>query len=60
MFGICFGVLFVPCSHLVTSWERAGLLVLVCVVFSFVFVNFPLCVLIHFRTKDEVVSGSDV
>ena len=37
---LCYAVLSVPCSLVITGWERAGLLALLCVVFSCVFVTF--------------------
>ena len=62
---VCHHVLFVPCSLVVTCWERADLLALLCVMFSCVFVTFPcgvlgwvccliatipdLCLLLYFR-----------
>ena len=36
---------FVPCSLMVTCWEWADLLALLCVMFSWVFVTFPYGVL---------------
>ena len=41
MFHVCYAVLSVPCRLVVTCWERAGLLALLCVMFSCVFVTFP-------------------
>ena len=43
MFHVClyYTVLSVPCSIVITCWERADLLALVCVMFSCVFVTFP-------------------
>ena len=38
-------VLSVPCSIVVSCWERANLLALLCVMFSCVFVNYPYDVL---------------
>ena len=38
---LCFAVLSVPRSLVITYWERADLLALLCVVFSSVFVTFP-------------------
>ena len=38
---LCFAVLSVSCSLLVTCWEMAGLLALLHVLFSCVFVTFP-------------------
>ena len=43
-------VCVVPCSLVVTCWERADLLAAVCVVFC----HFPKCVLVHIRIKGEV------
>ena len=48
LFVICVSyhtVLSVPCSHVVTCWERADLLALLYVMFSCVFVTFPYGVL---------------
>ena len=42
---VCHAVLSVPCSHLVTCWERADLLALLYVMFSCDFVTFPYGVL---------------
>ena len=47
---MCCAVVFVPCSHVVTCWERADLLAVVFVVFF----HFPRCVLVHIRIKGEV------
>ena len=47
---VCCAVVFVPCSHVVTCWERADLLAVVFVVFC----HFPKCVLVHIRIKGEV------
>ena len=38
---LCYIVLSVPCSLLITCWESADLLALLCVLFSCVFVTFP-------------------
>ena len=43
-------VLSVFCSLVVTIWERADLLAVVCVVFC----HFPKSVLVHIRIKGEV------
>ena len=48
--GVCFAVVSVPCSLVVTCWERADLLAAVFVVFC----HFPICVLVHIRIKGEV------
>ena len=40
----------VLCSLVVTCWERADLLAVVCVVFC----HFPKCVPVHIRIKGEV------
>ena len=48
--GVCFAVLSVPCSLVVTCLERAELLAVVFVVFC----HFPQCVLVHIRIKGEV------
>ena len=41
MFLVCHVVLSVPCGLVITCWEGADLLVLLCVMFSCVFVTFP-------------------
>ena len=41
VFHVCHAVLSVPSGLVVTCWERADLLALLCVVFSCVFVTFP-------------------
>ena len=46
--GVC--CVSVPCSLVVTCWERADLLAVVCVVFC----HFPKCFLIHIRIKGKV------
>ena len=38
---LCYTVLSVPCSFTVTCQERDGLLALLCVIYSCVFVTFP-------------------
>ena len=38
---VCHAVLSIPCNPVVTCWERANLLALLNVMFSFVFVTFP-------------------
>ena len=39
---LCYNAVFsVPCSIVITYWERAALLALLCVVFACVFVTFP-------------------
>ena len=48
--GVCCAVVSVPCSLVVTCWERADLLTLVFVVFC----HFPKCVLDHKRIMGEV------
>ena len=40
---VCRVFLSVHCSLVVTCWERAGLLALLCVMFYCVFVTFPCC-----------------
>ena len=40
----------VPCSLVVTCWERADLLAVMIVVFCY----FPKCVVVHIRIKGEV------
>ena len=47
---VCCAVLSVPCSLVVTCWERTDLLAVVFVVFC----HFPKCVLVHIRIKGEV------
>ena len=51
---LCYAVLSVSCSLVVTCWVRAYLLALLCVVFFLVFYHLPICILIHIRTKGEV------
>ena len=43
MFHVClyYTILSVPCSHVITCWERTDLLVLLCVMFPCVFGTFP-------------------
>ena len=41
MIGVCHAVLSVHCNLVVTCLERAGILALLCVVFSRVIVTFP-------------------
>ena len=48
--GVCCAVMSVPCSLVVTYWDRADLLAVVFVVFC----PFPNCVLVHIRIKGEV------
>ena len=48
--GVCCVVVSVPCSLVVTCWERADLLAVRFVVFS----HFPKCVLVHIKIKGEV------
>ena len=49
-------VMSVLCSLVVTYWERADLLaiVCVCVCVCVVFCHFPKCFLVHIRIKGEV------
>ena len=47
---MCCAAMSVPCSLLVTCWERADLLAVVFVALC----HFPKCVLIHIRIKGEV------
>ena len=42
---VCYAVLSVPCSLVVTCWTRADLLALLYVIFSCVYVTFPYVVL---------------
>ena len=52
---LCYAVLSVPCSLMVTYWEITDLLALLCVVFSCgIFGHFSICVLIHTSAKVEV------
>ena len=48
--GVCCAVVSIPCSLVVTCWERAYLLAVAFVVFC----HFPKCVLVHIRNKGEV------
>ena len=48
--GVCSAVMSVPCSLVVTRWERADLLAVV----SIVFCHFPKYVLVHIRIKGGV------
>ena len=48
--GVCFAVMSVSCSLVVTCWERADLFAVVIVVFC----HFPKCVLVHIKIKGEV------
>ena len=48
--GECCNVVSVLCSIVVTCWERADLLAVVCVVFG----HFPKCALVHIRIKGVV------
>ena len=41
MFGVCHAFLSVHCSLVVSCWERADLLALLCVMFYCAFVTFP-------------------
>ena len=45
MFRVCHAVLSVHCSLVITCWERADLLALLCVMFSCLFVTFSCGVL---------------
>ena len=47
---VCYAVVSVPCSLVVTCWERAELLAVVFVELC----HFPKCVLVHIRIKGEV------
>ena len=40
IFYLCYAVVSVPCSLVVTCWERADLLALLCVAFSCLFITF--------------------
>ena len=48
--GVCCNAVSVLCSLVVTCWERADLLAVVCAVFC----HFTKCVLVHIRIKGEV------
>ena len=48
--GAYCAVVSVPCSLVVTCWEKAYLLAVVFVDFY----HFPVCVLLHIRIKGEV------
>ena len=41
--GVCCAVLSVPCSLVVTCWEKTDLLAVVCVLFSFVLSLSQMC-----------------
>ena len=47
---VCYAVVSIPCSLVVTCWEMADLLTVVFVEFC----HFPKCVLVHIRIKGEV------
>ena len=49
VFHVCTAVLSVPCSLVVTCWERADLLAFLCVMFSCVFVTFLYSVMCQVR-----------
>ena len=53
-FFVILSVLSVPCSLVVTRWERADLLALLCVMLSCAFVTFPYGVLsqVWYLTQD--------
>ena len=38
--GLCYAVLSAPCILVITCWERADLLALLCIAFSYGFVTF--------------------
>ena len=48
--GVCFNVVSVLWNLVVTCWERADPLAVVCVMFC----HFPKCALVHIRIKGEV------
>ena len=56
VFHVCHTFLFVLCSLMVTCWERADLLALLCVMFSCVFVTFPCGVLGQVRYLIVLIS----
>ena len=47
---VCCAVASVPCSLVVTCWERADLLAVVCVMFC----HFPKCLLVYTSIKGDV------
>ena len=49
---VCCAVMTIPCSLVVTCWEGADLLVVVCVVFC----HFPKCVLVSIRIEGKVAA----
>ena len=59
---LCYAVLSVPCSLVITCWKRAGPLALLCVVFSCVcvcfFCHFPICFSGPCVVLDCIDSGS--
>ena len=50
--GVCCNVVSDLCSLVVTCWERAALLAIVCV--CVVFCHFPSCVLVRIRVRGGV------
>ena len=52
--GVCCAVVSIPCSNVVTCWERADLLASMFVVLC----HFPKCVLGYIRIKGEVCAVS--
>ena len=58
MFQICpyYAVLCVPCSLVITCWERTDLLALLYVAFSCVFVTFPYGVTGQVKYLIELIS----
>ena len=52
--GVCCDVVSVPCSLVVTCWERADLLAVVCGVFSRVLSLFQMCPLVPLLREREV------
>ena len=74
MFRVCHACLSVHCSLVITCWERANLLAVLCVMFSCVVVTFPsgvlgqawnlivsipnLCLLTYFAYGRELAPGT--
>ena len=56
MFHVCllYAVLSVSRSLVITCWEKADLLALSCVCIFLCFCHFPICVLVHIRTKGKI------
>ena len=54
--GVCCAVVSVPCSLVVTCWERTDLLTVMFVVFF----HFPKCVLVHIRERERLARETDL